>query len=40
VSSEHDGRQAGRMSPRDYRKNDDDDDGGDERVCEIICCLC
>ena len=32
-------RQAGRVSPRVYRKNDDQrrgGRGGDERVCEII----
>jgi len=32
-------RQAGRVSPRDHRKNDDDhpgDRGDDERVCEIV----
>lgn len=32
------GRQAGRVSPRDYRKNGDHhgDRDGDERVCKII----
>jgi len=33
------GRQAGRVSPRDYRKNDHHhrgDRGGDERMCEIV----
>lgn len=31
-------RQAGRVSPRDYRKNDDHrgDRGDDERVSEIV----